>query len=63
MSYKIEWIILTFLLSLYSCNSKNPDISEQIKDLRNKTINLDECITDTLQTAKILILIPDTGNF
>lgn len=62
MNYKIKWIILTFLLSLYSCNSKDSDISEQIKDLRNKTINLDECITDTLQTAKILILIPDTGN-
>ena len=65
MSYKVKLFILTFLMSLLylcSCNSKKSDISEQIKNLRNKTINLDGSIIDSLQTSKILILIPDTGD-
>lgn len=64
MIYKVKSFILILLTSLLyiSCNNKKSDISEQIKSLRNKTINLDGSIIDTLQTSKILILVPDTGD-
>lgn len=64
MIYKVKSFILILLASLLyiSCNNKKSDISEQIKSLRNKTINLDGSIIDTLQTSKILILVPDTGD-
>lgn len=63
MIYKVKSFILILLTSLLyiSCNNKKSDISEQIKS-RNKTINLDGSIIDTLQTSKILILVPDTGD-
>ncbi|MCM1616509.1 hypothetical protein [Phocaeicola massiliensis] len=64
MIYKVKLFILILLTSLLyiSCNSKKSDISEQIKSLRNETINLDGSVIDTLQTSKILILVPDTGD-
>lgn len=60
MIYKVKLFILILLTSLLyiSCNSKKSDISEQIKSLRNETINLDGSVIDTLQTSKILILVP-----
>lgn len=64
MIYKVKLFILILLTSLLyiSCNNKKSDISEQIKSLRNETINLDGSVIDTLQTSKILILVPDTGD-